>query len=66
MRKVLKWVGIILGSVLGLVVVAVLVLFLIGNGRLNGTYRAPDTLVSGFGDSASLARGEHIMRIHSC
>ena len=66
MRKVLKWVGIVLGSVVGLIVVAALVLFAIGTSRLNKTYKAPDTLVSGFGDSASLARGEHIMRIHSC
>lgn len=66
MRKVLKWVGIVLGSVVGLVVVAALVLYALGTSRLNGTYKAPDTLVSGFGDTASLARGEHIMRIHSC
>lgn len=66
MRKVLKWTGIVLGSIVGLILVAVLVLFLRGNSRLNGTYKAPDTLASGFGDSASLARGEHIMRIHSC
>jgi cytochrome c553 len=66
MRKVLKWLGIVLGSVLGLIVVAVLALFLRGTSRLNATHKAPDTLVSGFGDSASLARGEHIMRIHSC
>lgn len=66
MQKVLKWVGIVLGSVVGLIVVAALVLFALGSSRLNGTYKAPDTLASGFGDSASLARGEHIMRIHSC
>ena len=66
MRKVLKWLGIVLGCLLGLIVVAVLVLFFIGNSRLNATYVAPDALASGFGDSASLARGEHIMRIHSC
>jgi cytochrome c553 len=66
MRKVLKWLGIVLGSVLGLIVAAALVLFALGTSRLNATYEAPDTLVSGFGDSASLARGEHIMRIHSC
>src|SRR5688500_9335793 len=66
MRKVLKWIGIVLGSVVGLIMVAVLFFFLRGNSRLNATHKAPDTLSSGFGDSVSLARGEHIMRIHSC
>lgn len=66
MRKVLKWVGIVFGSVVGLILVAALFLFLRGHSRLNATYKAPDTLVSGFGDTASLARGEHLMRILSC
>lgn len=66
MRRVLKWLGIVLGSIVGFVVLAVLALFIRGNMRLNATHKAPDTLVAGFGDSASLARGEHIMRIHSC
>jgi cytochrome c553 len=65
-RKVLKWLGIVLGSVLGLILIAALALFLRGNSRLDASHKAPDTLASGFGDSASLARGEHIMRIHSC
>ncbi|MDQ3516170.1 MAG: cytochrome c [Gemmatimonadota bacterium] len=66
MRRVFKWIGIVLGSIVGLIAVAALALFIRANSRLNATHKAPDTLVSGFGDSASLARGEHIMRIHSC
>jgi cytochrome c553 len=66
MRKVLKWVGIVLGSVVGLILIAALALYLRGNSRLNATHKAPDTLASGFGDSVSLARGGHLMRILSC
>lgn len=66
MRKVLKWLGIVLGSIVGLAVLAVLALFIRGHIRLNATHKAPDTLVAGFGDTASLARGEHLMRTHAC
>lgn len=66
MRKVFKWLGIVLGSVVGLLIVAALALYLRGHSRLNAEHTAPDALASGFGDSASLARGEHIMRIHTC
>ena len=34
MKNVFKWIGIVLGSLIGLLLVAGLVLFLIGNGRL--------------------------------
>jgi len=66
MRRVFKWIGIVLGSIVGLIVLVALVLFARGTSRLNATHTAPDTVVAGFGDSVSLARGEHIMRIHSC
>lgn len=66
MRKVLKWLGIVLGSVVGLILIAALALYLRGNSRLNATHKAPDALASGFGDSVSLARGEHLMRILAC
>lgn len=66
MRKALKWLGIVLGSVVALILVAALALYLRGNSRLNATHKAPDTVVAGFGDSVSLARGEHLMRILSC
>jgi len=66
MQKVFKWIEIVLGSVVGLIVVAALVVFARGTSRLNATYEAPDTVVAPSTDSVALARGEHIMRIHSC
>lgn len=66
MRRVLKWTGIILGSIVGLALLAALALMVRGNGRLNGSHEAPDTAVMPSTDSVALARGEHIMRIHSC
>lgn len=52
MRRVFKWIGIVLGSIVGLIPPAALSLFIRGNSRLNATHKAPDTLVSGFGDSS--------------
>lgn len=38
MKKVLKWIGIVLGSLIGLILLAGIVLFTIGNSRLNKVY----------------------------
>ena len=37
MKKAFKWIGIVLGSLVGLILVAALTLFLMGNARLNKT-----------------------------
>ncbi len=67
MGKVLKWVGIVLGGLVGVVVVAALVLFLVANGRVNKTYDiAVASVVAPPGD-ASLERGRHFVEsIGSC
>jgi hypothetical protein len=38
MKKVLKWIGIVLGSLLGLLLVALVVLYFSGSARLNRNY----------------------------
>ena len=43
-RKILKWIGIVLGSLIGLLVVTFVALYLIGTvkwNRLHGTYDVP-------------------------
>jgi hypothetical protein len=37
MRKVLKWIGIVLGSLMGLLMLAFTVLYIIGTGRRQPT-----------------------------
>ncbi|MBL8063428.1 MAG: c-type cytochrome [Anaerolineales bacterium] len=59
MKKVLKWIGIVVGSLLGLVLVAGLVMFLIGNSRLNKTYSFPLSNIVLPADDASLELGKH-------
>lgn len=59
MKKVLRWVGIVLGLLVGLVLVAGSVLYFIGNARLNRTYEFPPSNIAVPTDAESIAYGEH-------
>jgi mono/diheme cytochrome c family protein len=59
MKKVFKWIGIVLGSLVGLALVVGLVLFLIGNARLNKSYGFLPSNLSIPTDAASIAVGKH-------
>lgn len=59
MRSVLKWIGIVLGSLVGLILVAGVVLYLIGNARLNKTYEFPPSNIVLPTDAESLEYGQH-------
>jgi mono/diheme cytochrome c family protein len=59
MKKVFKWIGIVLGSLVGLILVAGLTLFLIGNSRLNKVYTFEATDLVLPTDEASLEYGKH-------
>ncbi|HET9587873.1 MAG TPA: cytochrome c, partial [Anaerolineales bacterium] len=68
-RKILKWIGIVLGSLVGLLVLAFVVLYTIGSvkwNKLHGTYEVPMETISIPMDQASIARGEHIATIRIC
>ena len=59
MKKVLKWIGIVLGSLLGLLLVAGGILYLMGNSRLNKTYDFPPSNITLPTDEASIEFGKH-------
>ena len=59
MKKVFKWIGIGLGSLVGLILLVALVLFFIGNARLNKTYDFPPSNLTLPTDAASLEFGKH-------
>lgn len=59
MKRVLKWIGIVLGSLIGLVLVIGAVLSFIGNGRLNKTYDFPPSNIPIPTDAASIEFGKH-------
>jgi cytochrome c553 len=68
-RKILKWIGIVFGGLVGLLILAFLVLYAIGSVRwnkLHGQYAVPVEAVTIPTDAASIARGEHIATIRIC
>src|SRR5687768_3784412 len=67
MLKVLKWIGIALASLIGLVCAAVLVLNVVGRRKAN---RAPEMAFTPVtitaGDSTMVARGRHLADFMGC
>ncbi len=66
MKKLLKWTGIVLGSLVGLLVLALVVFYLLGGSKANATYEVTPALSSVPSDSATIARGSHLASIHAC
>lgn len=69
LRKILKWIGIVLGGLLGLLLVTFLVLYTIGTvkwKRLHGSYDVPVETIRVPTDQAAIARGEHIVTTRMC
>ncbi|MFL7891971.1 MAG: c-type cytochrome [Anaerolineales bacterium] len=64
MRKVLKWLGIILAVLVGLVVTSALVLYIMGKSTLNKTRTVTPPAISIPNDEVSLARGEHMVDVN--
>jgi len=68
-RKILKWIGIVLGSLVGVLVLAFAILYLLGTvkwNRLHGKYEVPVETITIPTDQASIVRGKHIATIHMC
>lgn len=60
MHKALKWIGIVLGVLIGLIIIFVGTLFTIGTSRLNKTYQVEPAPVSIPDDAAAIERGEYL------
>jgi mono/diheme cytochrome c family protein len=61
MMRVLKWIGIVLGGLIVVVVVAALGLSIAGNAKLHKTREVPNDAVTIPTDETSLARGKQIV-----
>ena len=59
MKKVFKWLGIVLGSLIGLLLLAGVVLYFMGDARLNNTYDVPPSNIVLPTDEASIEFGRH-------
>lgn len=60
MRKLLRWIGLILGGLLAVLVLAFVVLSIIGSARINRSYDVQIESIDIPTDAAAVARGEHI------
>lgn len=60
MRKVLKWIGIVLAGLVGLVIVVAGTLFTIGTLRFNKTYNVQPAAVSIPEDAAAIGQGAYL------
>lgn len=66
MRKLLKWVGIVLGGLVGLLVLAATAVYAVSAYRFNRTYEVQVAPVKIPTDPESIAYGEHIASIRGC
>lgn len=64
MRKVLKWLGITLAVLVGLLVTAVVILYFVGRSTLNKTRTVTPPAVTIPSDEASLSRGQHMVDVN--
>jgi len=61
MKKVLKWIAIVLGGLVFLVIVVALIGIVLGNSRLLRTYKIQAEAIIIPSDAASIAQGKHIV-----
>ncbi len=66
MKKALKWVGILLAALVGLVVIVALAGYLASEWRINKTYSLGDESLTLPTDAASLAEGQRLVGIRGC
>jgi len=64
--KSIKWVGILLAVFLGILLIGVLVLYAIGQARLNKVYDVSVNLVPLLEDATSLAEGKRVFQYRGC
>jgi cytochrome c553 len=64
--KILKWIAITLGALLGVIVLAAGILYVRGRSIVGKRHEVASQLTNVPTDSASIARGEHIARTRGC
>lgn len=66
MKILLKWIGIVVGSLIGLLAVAFVVLILIGGARANQKHDIPVETMPIPSDAVAIQHGEHVAITHYC
>jgi mono/diheme cytochrome c family protein len=61
MKTVLKWIGIVLGALAGLLIIAAIAVYVLSEAKINAKYHAPTVNnITASTDPAVIARGQHI------
>jgi len=63
MRKALKWIGIVVGGIVGLLIVTLIAMFAIGTSRLNKTYDVQPAAVVIPDDDDAVAQGHYLVSV---
>ena len=63
MRKVLKWIGIFLGGLIGLLLLAAVFVTFSSSSRVNKTYDIQSADIAVHNNDETLARGQHLVEI---
>jgi mono/diheme cytochrome c family protein len=66
MKSIIKWIGLILAGLLSLLLIAVLILYGIGQTRLNRTYQVDPELIPIPNDYEALEEGKRIFQYRGC
>lgn len=66
LKKVLKWIGFILGGLVALVVLAAIIVFIIGGSKIGRVYNIPQETLTVPTDTEAIARGEVLANVSGC
>ncbi len=66
MKRLFRWIGIGLGVLLGLTVVAVAVIYALAQRSVNHSYHVPQTAIEVPTDAAAIAEGRRLATINGC
>ena len=65
-KKVLKWIGIVLGSLVGLLLLALVGIYILSTLRINKQYTVPATTLTIPADAAAIAEGQRQFMTRGC
>lgn len=66
MNKLLKWIGIVLGGLVGLLLIGAIVLFLVSQSKINKRYEVEVAELTIPTDEASITEGERLVGMRGC
>jgi cytochrome c553 len=66
MNRMLKWIGVVLGGLVAIALIAAAALYFIGSSKFRGPNDLSAEAISIPADSATLAWGEHLVITHGC